>query len=144
MQFWKVCMKPGKPQAFGTIQGTPTFGLPGNPVSSMVSYEMFVRPALLKMMGHTRIYRRVVTATTEENFHKSDRRKHFVRVVLTNCQGHYTASTTGAQGSGILSSMARANGLAVIDEDRMEVQAGETVPVMVLDQSFGLSDSRDF
>lgn len=144
MQFWKVCMKPGKPQAFGTIQGTPTFGLPGNPVSSMVSYEIFVRPALLKMMGHTHIYRTVVTATLQEDFYKRDERKHFVRVVLTHQQGYYLASTTGAQGSGILTSMSKANGLAVIDEDRMEVRAGETVPVMMLDQSLGLSDVRDF
>jgi molybdopterin molybdotransferase len=144
MQFWKVCMKPGKPQAFGTIQGTPTFGLPGNPVSSMVSYEIFVRPALLKMMGHTRIYRTIVTATFQEDLRKRDERKHFVRVVLTHDQGRYNASTTGAQGSGILSSMSKANALAIIDEDRREIRAGETVPVMVLDQSLGLSETRDF
>jgi molybdopterin molybdotransferase len=144
MQFWKVCMKPGKPQAFGTIQGTPTFGLPGNPVSSMVSYEIFVRPALLKMMGHSRIYRTVVTATLQEDFGKRDERKHFVRVVLTHDQGGYNASTTGAQGSGILSSMSKANALAIVDEERMKIRAGETVPVMVLDQSLGLSDTRNF
>jgi molybdopterin molybdotransferase len=144
MQFWKVCMKPGKPQAFGTIQETPTFGLPGNPVSSMVSYEIFVRPALLKMMGHRRIYRSVVTATLIEDLRKRDERKHFVRVVLKHSQGQYVASTTGAQGSGILSSMAKANGLAVIDEQRMEVKAGETVPVMLLDNSAGMSEDREF
>lgn len=144
MQFWKVCMKPGKPQAFGTIQGKPTFGLPGNPVSSMVSYEIFVRPALLKMMGHTRIYRPVVTATIEEDIRKTDERKHFVRVVIRQERGQYLASTTGAQGSGILSSMAKANGLAVIDEDRMLVRTGETVPVMLLDQSVGMSAEREF
>ena len=144
MQFWKVCMKPGKPQAFGTIQGTPTFGLPGNPVSSMVSYEMFVRPALLKMMGHTRIYRRVVTATLQEDLRKRDERKHFVRVVLTESGQGYQASTTGAQGSGILMSMSHANGLAVIDEERMEVLAGEPVPVMLLDDTLSLSAIRDF
>jgi molybdopterin molybdotransferase len=144
MQFWKVCMKPGKPQAFGTIQGKPTFGLPGNPVSSMVSYEIFVRPALLKMMGHTHIYRAVVPATIEEEIKKRDERKHFVRVVLRHENGKYLASTTGAQGSGILSSMSKANGLAVIDEKRMRVNAGEEVPVMVLDQSLGMSENREF
>lgn len=144
MRFWQVCMKPGKPQAFGTIQRTPTFGLPGNPVSSMVSYEIFVRPALLSMMGHTRIYRAVVSARIEENFHKADRRKHFVRVVLRETGGEYVASTTGAQGSGILRSMSKANGLAVIDEDRMVVHAGEEVPVMMLDQSFGMREQREF
>ena len=137
-------MKPGKPQAFGTIQGKPTFGLPGNPVSSMVSYEIFVRPALLKMMGHTHIYRAVVAATIEEEMKKTDERKHFVRVVLRNENGKYLASTTGAQGSGILSSMSRANGLAIIDEERMRVNAGEEVPVMVLDQSLNMSEYREF
>lgn len=144
MQFWQVCMKPGKPLAFGAIQGKPMFGLPGNPVSAMVSYEIFVRPVLLKMMGHTRIYRHVVTATLQETLRKQDERKHFVRVVLTEEDGGYAASITGAQGSGILMSMSKANGLAVIDEDRMEVLAGEVVPVMLLDQRFGLSAVRDF
>lgn len=144
MQFWKVCMKPGKPQAFGSIAGKPTFGLPGNPVSSMVSYEVFVRPALLKMMGHTQIYRTVISATIEEDVHKRDGRKEFVRVTLRRKGEKYLASTTGVQGSGILSSMSKANGLAVIEEERMVVRAGEDVPVMVLDQSFGMSETRDF
>lgn len=144
MQFWKVSMKPGKPQAFGTIADKPTFGLPGNPVSSMVSFEIFVRPALLKMMGHTQIYRRVVTATLEGEFRKSDTRKHFVRVMLRQENNQYLASTTGDQGSGILSSMSKANGLMVIDEKRMQTQAGESVPVMLLDHSLGMSSARDF
>jgi molybdopterin molybdotransferase len=144
MQFWKVCMKPGKPQAFGTIQGKPTFGLPGNPVSSMVSYEIFVRPALLKMMGHSCIYRAVVSATIEEDIKKTDERKHFIRVDLRKERGKYLAATTGAQGSGILSSMVKANGLAIIEETRMIVHAGEEVPVMVLDHSLAMSEYREF
>ena len=110
----------------------------------MVSYEVFVRPALLKMMGHTRIYRAVVPAVLEEDVEKTDERKHFVRVVLKKVENRYLASTTGAQGSGILSSMSKANGLAVICEDRMVVRAGEQVPVMVLDQSLGVSADREF
>jgi molybdopterin molybdotransferase len=144
MHFWKVCMKPGKPQAFGTIQGKPAFGLPGNPVSSMVSYEIFVRPALLKMMGHSSLYRTIVSASLEEDFRKSDERKHFVRVRLRYDGEQYLASQTGAQGSGILSSMAKANGLAIIDEPRMVVYAGEDVPVMVLDESLLMSPDRPF
>jgi molybdopterin molybdotransferase len=144
MQFWKVCMKPGKPQAFGSIAGKPTFGLPGNPVSAMVSFEVFVRPALLKMMGHTQVYRTVVSATLEEDVRKTDERKHFVRAVLRKEGDTYVVSTTGAQGSGILSSMSKANSLAIIEEDRMSIQAGEEVPVMVLDQTLGMSDTRDF
>jgi molybdopterin molybdotransferase len=144
MQFWQVCMKPGKPQAFGTIRGKPTFGLPGNPVSSMVSFEVFIRPALLKMMGHTRIYRTVATATITEDIKKTDDRKHFMRVTVRRAQGQYLASTTGAQGSGILSSMTKANGLAIIAEERMAVKAGEEVPVMMLDDSLDMSEYREF
>ncbi len=144
MQFWKVCMKPGKPLAFGSIAGKPAFGLPGNPVSSMVSYEVFVRPALLKMMGYTKIYRAVVSATIKEELKKSDNRKHFMRVTLKNEHAKYMASTVGAQGSGILSSMSAANGLAVIDEERMLVRAGEEAPVMVLDEHLGMSEIRGF
>ena len=144
IQFWKVCMKPGKPQAFGTIAGKPTFGLPGNPVSSMVSFEIFVRPALLKMMGHTQIYRTIVPAILEQDFRKSDERKHFVRVALRLEGNQYIASTTGAQGSGILSSMSKANGLMVMDEERMQIKAGERVAVMLLDHSLCMSATRDF
>jgi molybdopterin molybdotransferase len=96
------------------------------------------------MMGHTHIYRSVVLAAIKEDFRKTDERKHFVRVTLRNEQGKYMASTTGAQGSGILSSMSKANGLAIIEEERMIVQAGEEVPVMILDQSLGMSEYRDF
>ena len=144
MQFWKVCMKPGKPLAFGSIAGKPTFGLPGNPVSSMVSFEIFVRPSLRKMMGHTSLYRTIVTATIEEDFRKTDERKQFIRVVLRQDGNRYVASTTGAQGSGILSSMSKANGLMVVDEERMQVHAGEKVPVMMLDHSLDMSDTREF
>ncbi len=144
MEFWKVCMKPGKPLAFGNIAGIPTFGLPGNPVSVMVSFEVFVRPTLLKMMGHRQLYRAVVLATLEEDVCKEDERKHFVRVVLRKEQERFIASTTGAQGSGMLSSMSKANGLAVIDEERMTLKVGDTVPVMLLDHSLAHSAERTF
>ena len=85
-----------------------------------------------------------MTAALQEDVRKRDTRKHFVRVVLTASEQGYQASTTGAQGSGILILMSKANGLAVIDEDRMDVQAGESVPVMLLDQRFGLSATRAF
>ena len=144
MEFWQVCMKPGKPLAFGMMQGKPAFGLPGNPVSAMVSYEIFGRPALLQMMGHARLYRAVVAAALAEDYRKTDERKHFLRVTVRQVQGKYVAATTGAQGSGILSSMVKANGLAVIEEARMLVKSGEEVPVMVLDQSLSMSAARDF
>ncbi len=144
MHFWQVCMKPGKPLAFGSIAGTPLVGLPGNPVSSMVSFEVFVRPALLKMMGHTQIFRAVVPAQLTSEYRKRDERKHFIRVFLRQQDGVNIATLTGEQGSGILSSMTKANGLAVIDEARALVRTGEIVPVMLLDTSLSMSAEREF
>jgi molybdopterin molybdotransferase len=135
MVFWKVAMRPGKPLAFGTIKGKPVFGLPGNPVSSMVSFEQFVRPSLLKMMGHRRIFRPVIEAILKEDIHKEPGRRHFVRASVTFERDHYFVTITGAQESGILRSMVKANGLVVIPEDREIVRAGETVKVQLLDRN---------
>jgi molybdopterin molybdotransferase len=136
MVFWKVAMKPGKPLAFGTIEGKPVFGLPGNPVSSMVSFEQFVRPSLLKMMGHRQIFRPVIEAILKEDIHKEPGRRHFVGAFVIFEGDHYFVTITGAQGSGILRSMVTANGLVVIPEDREIVRAGEKVKVQLLDRSF--------
>lgn len=136
MVFWKVAMKPGKPMAFGTIQGKPVFGLPGNPVSSMVSFEQFVRPSLLKMMGHCRIFRPVIEATLQTDIYKKAGRRHYLRAVVSLRDNQYFVTTTGAQGSDILNSMVRANGLIVISEDRERIRAGERVKVQLLDPSF--------
>ena len=84
MVFWRVAMKPGKPMAFGTIHGKPVFGLPGNPVSSMVSFEQFVRPALLKMMGHRQIFRPVIEAILQEEIRKEPGRRHYLRAVVSS------------------------------------------------------------
>jgi len=136
MVFWKVAMKPGKPLAFGTIQGKPVFGLPGNPVSSMVSFEQFVRPSLLKMMGYRQIFRPVIEAILKEDTRKEPGRRHFVRALVTFEKDHYFVTLTGAQGSGILRSMVKANGLVVIPEDKEIVRAGEKVKVQLLDRNF--------
>ncbi len=136
MVFWKVAMKPGMPLAFGRIQGKPVFGLPGNPVSSMVSFEQFVRPSLLKMMGHRQIFRPVIEALLKEDIHKEPGRRHFVRASLTFRGDQYFVTTTGAQGSGILRSMMKANGLIIIPEDQEVVRAGEKVKVQLLDRNF--------
>jgi molybdopterin molybdotransferase len=133
MVFWRVAMKPGKPVAFGKIQGKPVFGLPGNPVSSMVAFEQFVRPALLKMMGHHQLFRPVIEAFLKEDIEKEPGRRHFVRSHVTFEDGRYFVTTTGPQGSDILTSMVRANGLMVIPEDREIVRAGERVKVQLLD-----------
>jgi len=134
--FWKVAMKPGMPVVFGTIQGKPVFGLPGNPVSSMVSFEQFVRPSLLKMMGHRRLFRPVIDAILKEDIQKRPGRRHFIRAFVTFEKDQYLVVPTGAQGSGILKSMVKANGLMVIPEDREIVKAGERVKVQLLDRIF--------
>ncbi|NWF94469.1 MAG: molybdopterin molybdotransferase MoeA [Syntrophaceae bacterium] len=134
--FWKVAMRPGKPVTFGTIDGKPVFGLPGNPVSSMVSFEQFVRPSLLKMMGHRRIFRPVIEAILKEEIRKESGRRHFVRASVTFEEDHYFVTVTGDQGSGILRSMVKANGLVIIPEDREVVRAGEKVKVQLLDRNF--------
>lgn len=133
MDFWRVRMKPGKPLAFGHIRGVPVLGLPGNPVSVMVSFEMFVRPALLKMQGLSDWQRPTVAATLMSTIEHKDERRHFVRVRLVWEDGEYHAYLTGAQGSGILSSMVRANALAIIPEDWDHAPAGATVRVMLLE-----------
>ncbi len=136
MAFWQVAMKPGKPLAFGTIKGKPVFGLPGNPVSSMVSFEQFVRPSLLKMMGHHQIFRPVVEAILQEEIQKKAGRRHFIRAFISFKEGSYFATTTGEQGSGILRSMVKANGLIIIPEDQEIARAGEKVKVQLLDRNF--------
>lgn len=133
--FWQVAMKPGKPVAFWKYGERPIFSLPGNPVSSMVTFEQFVRPALLRMMGHNRIYRPVIEATLKEEIRKEPGKKHFVRGILSYGRGGYTVTTTGAQGSGILSSMVRANGLIIVPEDCESVKAGERVRVQIINPS---------
>jgi molybdopterin molybdotransferase len=133
MKFWRVSMKPGHPMAFGIAPVTRVFGLPGNPVSSMVCFEEFVLPALRRMTGHTRIYRRSITARlTHDVKHKHDRTE-FVRVMLGREEGGYAATSTGAQGSGILASMSRAEGLMVVPAQSKGMAAGDRVTVQLLD-----------
>ncbi|MGA9351848.1 MAG: gephyrin-like molybdotransferase Glp [Anaerolineae bacterium] len=133
MGFWRVRMKPGKPLAFGHIQGVPLLGLPGNPVSAMVSFELFARPAILKMSGNTKLEKPTVEATLLDAITRKDDRRHFLRVMLEERDGEYFARLTGDQGSGILLSMVRAQGLAIIPEDRNHLPAGARVQVMMLD-----------
>ncbi|MCP4538499.1 MAG: molybdopterin molybdotransferase MoeA [Chloroflexi bacterium] len=131
--FWRVRMKPGKPLAFGRIGDVPVLGLPGNPVSVMVSFEMFVRPALLKMQGVVDWQRPTIKATLVDEVKRKDDRRHFLRVHVEEEAGEYRATLTGGQGSGILSSMVKANGFAIIPEDWTHVPAGTRVQVIVLD-----------
>jgi len=135
MQFWRVAMKPGRPLAFGALGEVPVVGLPGNPVSSMVSFEQFIRPAILKMMGHANLFRRIVRARIGEDVGKKSGIRHFIRARIRRDEDGYTVVTTGDQGSGILKSMVRANGLIILPEEVTKVRAGETVAVQLLDNS---------
>lgn len=140
--FWTVRMKPGKPLAFGMVKGLdeagvtrniPHLGLPGNPVSAMVTFELFARPAILKMMGKRNLAKPVIEAVIEEPIVNSDGRRVFTRVIVRKHKGLYFARLTGPQGSGILTSMSLANGLVIIPEDKPGVDAGDVVQVMMLD-----------
>ncbi len=133
MHFWRVAMRPGKPLAFGSIDGTPLFGLPGNPVSVMVSFEQFVRPYLLKMQGHSRILRPALTAVSAQEIKKGKGVKNFLRAVVEKEEGRYVARLTGEQGSGILKSMVTANAFIVLAEDVTRVTKGADVTVQILD-----------
>ncbi len=132
MNFWKVAMRPGKPQAFGHIGGKPLFGLPGNPVSVMVSFEQFVRPALLMMMGRKNIFRPEATAVLDSPIGRKKGRAEFIRVIVEWREGCYHARATGPQGSGILKSMVLGNALAVLPEDVGHLEAGSEVTVQLL------------
>ncbi|MDH4100560.1 MAG: molybdopterin molybdotransferase MoeA [Nitrospirota bacterium] len=136
MKFWKVGMRPGKPLAFGVIGGKPAFGLPGNPVSSMVTFEQFVRPALRKMMGYAALQRPTVNAVLEDDVKKEPSLRFFVRGVVSRVDGKYRVSTTGPQGSGILRSMVIANGLIVLPEGTEGAKAGDTVRVQLFNREF--------
>ena len=135
MRFWKVAMKPGKPLAFGIIGGKPAFGLPGNPISSMVAFEQFVRPALLKMSGRTDIFKRPLNALLTKSIKKKTGRMHFVRAVLEEKDGQLYATPQEGQGSGILSSMVKSNCLVILSEDAKDAEKGSTVKVHTVDQS---------
>ena len=152
VNFWRVRMKPGKPLAFGRLshpqwgeefppplgrgeggESVPILGLPGNPVSVMVSFEMFARPAILKMLGMTDWERPTVEATLMDEVKQKDGRRHYLRVRVEEHEGEYRATLTGGQGSGILSSMVKANALAILPAEWTHAPAGARVQVMMLD-----------
>jgi molybdopterin molybdotransferase len=133
ISFWKVRMKPGKPLAFGTIKGVPHLGLPGNPVSSMITFELFARPAMLKMMGKTNLTRPTVDVIMESAAKNSDGRRVFLRATVRKEGDRLYAKTTGPQGSGILTSMSMANALVIVPEDVAAVKAGDKLKAIMLD-----------
>jgi molybdopterin molybdotransferase len=136
MNFWKLAIRPGQPVAFGRIDKTLAFGLPGNPVSSMVTFEQLVRPAILKMGGHRVLTRPVVQALFQERFSKRPDRRHFLRGILWMEKGMLMVRTTGPQGSGILTSMVKANGLIDLPVEVEKLKPGDVVNVQVLGGGF--------
>ena len=133
MVFWKVAMKPGKPLAFGRIGKIPIFGLPGNPVSSFVSFEQFVRPSLRKVLGCSDLSHKTVQAKLTRTIHKKPGRLHFLSSIVSWTDGEYTVTPAGEQGSGILKSAANANSLLIFPLEADEIKQGQEVAVQLLE-----------
>ncbi len=140
--FWQVRQKPGKPLTFGMIRALgggdgirkiPLFGLAGNPVSAMLNFELFVRPAMFRMMGRKNLAKPMIEAIIEEPIENTDGRRIFARAIVQKREGKYFARLTGPQGSGILTSMTLANGLVIVPEDKPGVKEGDSVQVIMLD-----------
>jgi molybdopterin molybdotransferase len=137
IQFWSIRMRPAKPLAFGILRHpdggtTPHIGLPGNPVSSLVAFEQFCRPAILCMLGKTTYRKPTVQATLKEPIDNPDGRRVYARVWVEHSGSEYTATAVGPDGSNLLTSMVRANGLAICPENIKRCEAGETVEVQML------------
>jgi molybdopterin molybdotransferase len=133
LDVWRVRMRPGAPLGHGWIGRVPWIGLPGNPVSTMVTFDLFVRPVIRRLLGHDRLFRVPVPVVLEEPVSIGAKLTHFLRaVVRAESDGRLHARLTGAQGSGILTSMARANALLIVPEDRSHTDAGETLNAFLL------------
>jgi molybdopterin molybdotransferase len=130
--FWRVRMRPGKPLAYGTYHGIPYLGLPGNPVSAMVSFERFARAAIRKMAGHTQLDRPTVMATVQNEIH-SDGRESYIRALVTAGETGYTAVLTGDQGSHIMTSLVKANALLIVPEGVKYVSKGNQLSAWMID-----------
>lgn len=141
-RFWRVRIRPGGPLAFGILDGRPWIGLSGNPVSAMVTFELYVRPAIRKMLGHTRLFRTPVRVVLDEPVTVSGDLTHFLRVILqADDEGVVHARLTGTQSSGALRSMALANALMIVPEGRTRYEAGETLRALPLRRSTLMSGS---
>lgn len=144
VKFWKVAMKPGKPLVFGTVANKPVFGLPGNPTAAMISFEQFVRPALLKMMGCKNLFRPLVDAILAEDVKISSGRLHLVRCRLFEKDGVMLAATTGNQSSGALRSMVLADGLLVLPPEGIPFKAGDHVRVQLMHRNSPLNPTSPY
>ncbi len=132
MHFWRINMRPGKPVAFGHIGKIPLLGLPGNPVSAAVTFELFGRPVIRKMLGHTRLVRPQVDVIVADGVSDRAMRRHYVRARVEWRDGHFVAHTTGNQGSNIMTSLLNANALVIVPEGGVEVHPGDTAKAIML------------
>ncbi len=132
MHFWRINMRPGKPVAFGHISKIPLLGLPGNPVSTAVTFELFGRPVIRKMLGHTRLMRPQVEVIVADGVSDRAMRRHYVRARVEWRDGHFVAQTTGNQGSNIMTSLLNANALVIVPEGGVEVHPGDRAKAIML------------
>jgi molybdopterin molybdotransferase len=131
VDFYRVAMQPGMPQGFGEVEGKPYFGLPGNPVSVFVSFEAFIRPALMKMMGRRQLFRPEVPARLEEDVTGPAGKTQFARVRVRRTKDGWVATPTGGRGSNLIATVAKANGLAIVPQGTETARAGSQVTVML-------------
>lgn len=141
MKFWRVRMRPGAPIGFGWLGAMPWIGLPGNPVSTMVTFELFARPVIRRMCGHTRLFRRPARVTIDDAITITPGLTHFLRAIITPGPDGIRARLTGPQGSGILTSMSGANALLVVPPDRARREAGEQLLAIPLGDEAALSET---
>ena len=137
IDLWEVRIKPGKPLAFGCVGRTPVLGLPGNPVAAAVAFEQFARPAIRKMLGHGCLEIPTVTARLEGRVENRGGRRHYVRVAVEASPQGYVARVAGGQGSGVLSTLAKANALLIIPETLLVAEDGALLPAQMLDWDLG-------
>jgi len=133
INFWRINMRPGKPVAFGHISGIPLLGLPGNPVSSAVTFELFGRPLIRKLQGHSHLHKLQVEVIVADGIHNRAMRRHYVRARVVWHNDHFVAHTTGNQDSHIMTSLLNANALVIVPEGGTEVHPGDKVKAMMLD-----------
>jgi molybdopterin molybdotransferase len=135
LRLWRVLMRPGAPLGFGTLHGMPWLGLPGNPVSTMVTFELFARPVIRRLRGERQVFRRTIDVRLREDVSIAAPLTHFMRAIVKWEDGVAWAQLTGPQGSGLLTSMSRANALLVVPPDRTTMRAGETAHALPIGES---------
>jgi molybdopterin molybdotransferase len=142
IDFWKVRMRPGAPLAFGTLHARPWIGVSGNPVSAMVSFEVFVRPVIRKMLGHRSLFRQTVPVTLGAPMTIAAPLMHFIRAVINReASGNYVAEPAGSQSSSVLTAMARANALLILPGDRLQLDAGDAFRALPIGDTLETTDT---